>query len=161
MFWRTFEFVSLESSVNALMSSRAISFSIRPSSDRGCDVIGCFHSYASGVWKRQQKMRRFVPELRLRAVWPDQGCQIFLGPNIPKREKYNKWSQAITNDHKLYQIAIKCSKWSKNIPTFTIQWPSKMYPNLGFLVWKQTIWQPWTGLGDISPFGETYIFIII
>jgi hypothetical protein len=33
-------------------------------------------------------------------------------------------------------------KWSLNIPTFTIQRPTKIYPNLEFLIWKQTIWQP-------------------
>jgi hypothetical protein len=37
----------------------------------------------------------------------DQGCQIFLGPNIPKREKYTKWPQTIPNDNKIYQIAVK------------------------------------------------------
>jgi hypothetical protein len=42
----------------------------------------------------------------------------------------------------VYQTAIKYSKWSQNIPTFTIQRPSKIYPNLVFFVWKQTIWQP-------------------
>jgi hypothetical protein len=25
-----------------------------------------------------------------------QGCQIFLGPNLPKREKYIKWPQTIS-----------------------------------------------------------------
>jgi hypothetical protein len=45
-----------------------------------------------------------------------QGCQIFLGPNIPKREQYtkgpkmaihySKWPYVIPNDHTLYQMAI-------------------------------------------------------
>jgi hypothetical protein len=30
-----------------------------------------------------------------------KGCQIFLCPNIPKREKYTKWPQAIPNGHKI------------------------------------------------------------
>jgi hypothetical protein len=88
----------------------------------------------------------------------EQGCQIFLGPNIPKREKYNKWPQTIPNGHKVYQMAMKYSKWSYNIPTFTFQSPSKIYPNLGFWVLKQTIWQPWPGvprcrksLGKVRP----------
>jgi hypothetical protein len=81
-----------------------------------------------------------------------QGCQIFLGPNIPRREKYNKWPQTIPNGHKLYQMDIKYSKWSLNIPAFTIQRPSKIFPNLGFLVWKQTIWQPFDSLRS-SPTG--------
>jgi hypothetical protein len=33
----------------------------------------------------------------------DQGCQIFLGPNIPNWEKYNKRPQTIPNGHKIYQ----------------------------------------------------------
>jgi hypothetical protein len=37
------------------------------------------------------------------------GCQIFLGPSIPKWEKY-------TNGHKLYQTAIHYAKWPQNIP---------------------------------------------
>jgi hypothetical protein len=38
-----------------------------------------------------------------------QGCQIFLGPNIPNWEKYSKWTQTIPNGHKLYQMALKYS----------------------------------------------------
>jgi hypothetical protein len=45
-------------------------------------------------------------------VADDQGCQIFRGPNIPKREKYTKLLQTIPNGHKLYKIAVKYSKWS-------------------------------------------------
>jgi hypothetical protein len=40
-----------------------------------------------------------------------QGCQIFLGPNIPNWEKYTKLPQTKPNGHKLYQMAIKYSKW--------------------------------------------------
>jgi hypothetical protein len=36
-----------------------------------------------------------------------QGCQIFLGPNIPKRENYTKGTQTIPNDHKIYDKAVK------------------------------------------------------
>jgi hypothetical protein len=38
-----------------------------------------------------------------------QGCQIFLGPNIPKRKN-------IPNDHILYQRAVNCTQWPWNIP---------------------------------------------
>jgi hypothetical protein len=38
-----------------------------------------------------------------------QGCQIFLGPNMPNWEKYNKWP-------KLCQTAINYTKWPYNIP---------------------------------------------
>jgi hypothetical protein len=34
----------------------------------------------------------------------EQGCQIFLGPNIPKRKN-------IPNDHTLYPEAINYTKW--------------------------------------------------
>jgi hypothetical protein len=44
-----------------------------------------------------------------------QGCQIFLGPNIPKCKKYTKWPQTIPKGHKLYQIALKYSKLLYNI----------------------------------------------
>jgi hypothetical protein len=40
-----------------------------------------------------------------------QGCQILIGPNIPKCKKYNKWPQTIPHGHKLYQMATKFSKW--------------------------------------------------
>jgi hypothetical protein len=42
----------------------------------------------------------------------DQGCQIYLGSNIPNWEKYNMRPQTIPNGHKIYQMAIKYSKWS-------------------------------------------------
>jgi hypothetical protein len=52
----------------------------------------------------------------------EQGCQIFLGPNIPKREKYTKWLQNIPSGHYLYQMAV----------TISILRPSKFYPNREF-----------------------------
>jgi hypothetical protein len=39
-----------------------------------------------------------------------QGCQIFLGPNIPKREKHTHWPQTIPNGHILYQMVINNTK---------------------------------------------------
>jgi hypothetical protein len=47
-----------------------------------------------------------------------QGCQIFLGPNLPKRSKYTNGPQTtpnghalcIPNIHKLYQMAVKYCK---------------------------------------------------
>jgi hypothetical protein len=39
----------------------------------------------------------------------NQGCQIFLGPNIPKWKKYTQWPQILPNGQKLYQMAIKYS----------------------------------------------------
>jgi hypothetical protein len=61
-----------------------------------------------------------------------QGCQIFLGPNIPKRELYTKWPQTVPNGHKLYQLIKKYSKWSQNITTFSVRRPYKIYPNRNF-----------------------------
>jgi hypothetical protein len=66
-------------------------------------------------------------------------------------KKYNKWPQTIPNGHKLYQMAIKYSKWSWNIPTFTIKGHPKFTQNLAFLVWKQTLWQPCFSVEKICP----------
>jgi hypothetical protein len=82
----------------------------------------------------------------------EQGCQIFLVPNIPKWEKYIKWPQTRPKGCKIDAMAVKYSKWSLNIPTFTIQRLSKIYPNLEFLVWNQTIWQPWGRIGQLIHF---------
>jgi hypothetical protein len=73
---------------------------------------------------------------------PQQGCQIFLGAtyqdgeNIPKDRKiyqlavkYTKWPQNVPNGHKMYQMAVK----------YTIILNRKTLPNLpksGFLVCK-------------------------
>jgi hypothetical protein len=38
----------------------------------------------------------------------------------------------IPNGHKLYQMAVKYSKWSKNIPRLSIPRPFKIYPNWNF-----------------------------
>jgi hypothetical protein len=45
-----------------------------------------------------------------------KGCQIFLGPNIPKRENYTKLPQTIPNYHKLYQITTNYTKLQQTIP---------------------------------------------
>jgi hypothetical protein len=64
---------------------------------------------------------------------PLQGCQIFLGPSIPKREKIpNEHKLGIPNGYKIYQKALKYSKWSYNIPIFSIPRPSKIYTNKDF-----------------------------
>jgi hypothetical protein len=61
-----------------------------------------------------------------------QGCQIFLGPNIPTRKKYTKLPQTIRKGHKLYQMAVNYSKWSKTITNLCIPRPSKFYQNWDF-----------------------------
>jgi hypothetical protein len=61
-----------------------------------------------------------------------QGCQIFLGPNIPNWENYNKWRKnntkrpkIIPNGHKTFQMVSKStniypSKALQNLPRFVI-----------------------------------------
>jgi hypothetical protein len=57
-----------------------------------------------------------------------QRCQIFLGTNIPKREKYTKWPiNYIYTIYKSYQMTEKYSQWSFSIPR-----PSKFYPKWDF-----------------------------
>jgi hypothetical protein len=56
-----------------------------------------------------------------------------LGKNITNDPNYTKRPYIIPNGHKIFQMVI----------TYT-----NIYnlPKLGFLVWKQTIWQPWSNL---------------
>jgi hypothetical protein len=54
-------------------------------------------------------------------IWRTTGHHTKAGNNIP-------------NDHKLYQVVIKYTKWLQYIPTFTIPMRSKNIPKLGFLV---------------------------
>jgi hypothetical protein len=73
-----------------------------------------------------------------------QGCQIFIGPKYQSGEKYTKLPQNIPNGHKIFPMAVKyvdqmVIKYTKIFRSKTFQ----NLPKLGFLVWKQTIWQPW------------------
>jgi hypothetical protein len=94
---------------------------------------------SSSQWRSLENSVNFVCTY----VCMYQGCQIFLGPNIPKCKKYTKWPQTLPKGHKLYQMAVRYSKWSWNITTYSITRPSKFYQNWDFLVWKQTICQHW------------------
>jgi hypothetical protein len=40
----------------------------------------------------------------------EQGCQIFLGPDIPKRKKCTKWAQTVPNGQILHQVVINYAK---------------------------------------------------
>jgi hypothetical protein len=59
-----------------------------------------------------------------------QGCNIFLGTT-------NQNVENVPSDHKKYHVTIKhtkwlyakYSKWTQNIPTFSITRPYKIYPN--------------------------------
>jgi hypothetical protein len=42
----------------------------------------------------------------------DKACQIFLGAWYQNRKKWPKWAQNVPNGHKMYQMVIKCTKWS-------------------------------------------------
>jgi hypothetical protein len=88
--------------------------------------------------------------------WSTPGLPDFFRHNIPKRGKIHQITTTLPNCHKMYQMTEKYSKWPNNIPNdhtifqMTIQYTSIFHskalqnlPKLGFLVWKQTIWQPW------------------
>jgi hypothetical protein len=65
-----------------------------------------------------------------------QGCQIFLGAWYQNWKKCTKWTQNIPNVHKIFRMAINY------INIFQTE-ALKFFPKFLFLVWKQTIWQPW------------------
>jgi hypothetical protein len=68
---------------------------------------------------------------------------------MPKRGKipiYHQFSTNLPNDHKIYQTAVIYSKWPKNIPTFSISSPSKIYPNWDFGFEKIPSGNPGLGL---------------
>jgi hypothetical protein len=79
-------------------------------------------------------------------------------------EKFTKWPQNLPNGHKIYQMATKFTKWPQNLPNgrkiskpnglkinqMVIKYINIFHcktlqnlPQLGFLVLKHTIWQPW------------------
>jgi hypothetical protein len=79
-----------------------------------------------------------------------QGCPIFIGPWYQNRKN-------VPDEHKMFQMVIKypkClkySKWSQH--TYIHFFQSKALTNLPkfeFLVWKQTILQPWSGSYEIQ-----------
>jgi hypothetical protein len=74
-----------------------------------------------------------------------QGCQIFLGACHQKRKN-------VPNEHtmcKMFIQYLKCT-YKKYINIFQSE-TLKMFPKLGFLVGKQTIWQP-CFLAEANPF---------
>jgi hypothetical protein len=58
-----------------------------------------------------------------------QGCQIFLAAIYQNGEKYTRIATKLPNYYKIYQMAVIYFKWLKNIPTFSITRPSKIYPS--------------------------------
>jgi hypothetical protein len=85
----------------------------------GCPGPRCAPASSSGISRRPRGSARacapsgdYVTKFGATFYCTVQGCQIFLGPNIPNWEKYDKCRQTIPNGRKLYQMAIKYSKWS-------------------------------------------------
>jgi hypothetical protein len=84
---------------------------------------------------------RIVSQRRWKVYLSEQGCQIFLGT------KYQN-GKILSNYHELYQMSINITKDSK-MDQVTIKYSNIFHwntlqdlPKFGFLVWKQTIWQP-------------------
>jgi hypothetical protein len=67
-----------------------------------------------------------------------QGCQM----QCTKAGKIYQMTAKLPNPHKLYPMAVKYSKWSECITSFSIPLSSKICQKFEFLVWKETIWQP-------------------
>jgi hypothetical protein len=102
-------------------------------------------SYISmaGTWKKLARVQKWFREPA--KVWgiggkehsenrgfdANQGARFLLGPNIPKREKFAKWPQAIPNGHKSYQMAIKYQ--FKMVIKYTNIFHSKIDQNWDFL----------------------------
>jgi hypothetical protein len=71
----------------------------------------------------------------------DRGCQMFLGTwyqnrkNVPNEYKMYQMVLNIPNFHRIFQTATKYLN-------FFLSKALQNLPKSGFLVWKQTIWQP-------------------
>jgi nuclear transport factor 2 (NTF2) superfamily protein len=99
-------------------------------------------------WNRRKKILRSTSKSeqscgseRSQFLKSRQGCQIFLGTKYQNGKmyqitvSYTKCPWSITKDRKMDKVSIK----------YTIIFHCKTLQNLpkfGFLVWKQTIWQP-------------------
>jgi hypothetical protein len=96
---------------------------------------------AAGVYS----LRRRLVDLfrRLQRAWRTvrqvPGLPDFSWHNIPNRGQAYQIATTLPNDHRIYKMAVKYSKWPQNTPTFSLLRSWKIYPNL---VWKYTIWQP-------------------
>jgi hypothetical protein len=81
-------------------------------------------------------------DLQVRArVWlwnrSQAGLPDFSWHNIPKQGKIYQVTTTLQNGQRIFQMAVKYSKWPYNIPTFPILRPSKICPNLDF--WFENI----------------------
>jgi hypothetical protein len=71
-----------------------------------------------------------------------QGCQIVLATNLPK-------SKNVSNDHKVWQTAVKFTKWPHTIPNchkilqhFQLKGTTR-FTQIGIFGLKKNIWQHW------------------
>jgi hypothetical protein len=115
--------------------------------------IGSFVCIIFNLFSMQLAKRDDCLCCRVPVVTSPPGLPDFSWCNVPKREevyqmttKYTKQLAHLLNRLKIYQITTKCtnlfhSKALQNIPT------------LGILVWKYTIWQPW------SPHKESFLIV--
>jgi hypothetical protein len=62
--------------------------------------------------------------------------------NVPKLGKKYQIATKSPNGYKMYQMAVSYSEWPKNIPTFFIIRPWKIYPNLYFWFEKKPSGNP-------------------
>jgi hypothetical protein len=95
----------------------------------------CFCAIAvpvSGSRLRHPDCPDFIPSFLCPTGLPD-----FSWHNAPKRGEIYQTTRNLTSYLNIYQIVIMHSKWALNIPTFSIQIPSKIYPNWDF--WYENI----------------------
>jgi hypothetical protein len=74
-------------------------------------------------WKNYTFESKFTKDLCI-----NRCCLIVFDTLYQNGEIYTK----LPIGHKIYQMAVKCSKWPNNIPTFSIPKPFKIYPNWYF-----------------------------
>jgi hypothetical protein len=74
-----------------------------------------------------------------------QGCQIFLGATYQNGKKIPEWQQNIPNGSKIDEMSVKFTNifYCKSLQNL---------PKLAFLIWKYTIWQPWSRLKVVVQF---------
>jgi hypothetical protein len=106
--------------------------------------------YSKKMFKRlvtiwQTKLHHFCPNAQRRGTCLGQGCQlIFASFNIPKEGKIYPIAIKLTNDHKTCQTHMYMPNSHIIYQLFSFLGPPK-FTQIGFLVWKLTIWQPWSG----------------
>jgi hypothetical protein len=72
------------------------------------------------------------------------GLPDFSWHNIPKRGKIYQITKALPKDYKIYQITVKYTKIAVKYTNIFHYKSVQNLPKLAFLVWKYTIWQPWS-----------------